>query len=121
MSNVTKFILIVLTIIGLYNVLFDDSNSVEGFHSYYYGNGYFKRYCPACGNKSRYSCSNCTNCGYCITADRRGSCVPGDEYGPYFRSDCASYEYGREFGYPTSLRVRSRFPWYNRWRSRWFW
>jgi hypothetical protein len=74
----------------------------EGFTTYYDYYGYNKRYCPSCGWRSRYSCSNCTNCGYCITASGFGECVPGDSSGPYFRDDCFLWQYGDPYYYNTS-------------------
>ena len=68
----------------------------EGFFTHY---GYYKNYCPSCGWRSRYSCSKCTNCGYCVTASGKGECVPGDSSGPYFRSDCAYWEYNDPYLY----------------------
>lgn len=56
---------------------------------------YSLNYCRSCGWKNRLSCRNCTNCGFCITANGVGSCVSGDENGPYFRQDCAVYEYSK--------------------------
>lgn len=90
-------------------------NDVEGFYTYH---GYYKRYCPSCGNKSRYSCSNCTNCGYCINASGQGECVPADERGPFFRSDCTYFEYNSpQIYYPYShlypvVKRRSIYPYY---------
>jgi len=70
----------------------------EGFYTL---GGYYKRYCPSCGDRSRHGCSKCTNCGYCITASGNGECAPGDSSGPYFRSDCMYWEYGSDsFYYP---------------------
>lgn len=92
--------------------------TVEGFYTDY---GYYKKYCPSCGWRSRYACSKCTNCGYCITASGYGECVPGDSSGPYFRNDCMYWEYGDPYYYyPYShiypvVSVRSKYPAY-RWR-----
>lgn len=58
---------------------------------------YYKRYCGGCGRRSRLGCSKCTNCGFCVTSDGRGSCVSGDAHGPYFREDCAIWEYGEPY------------------------
>lgn len=49
--------------------------------------------CKECGFLTRAQCGNCVNCGYCYDYRGRGQCVPGDENGPYFREDCADYEY----------------------------
>lgn len=92
----------------------------EGFYTYY---GYYKKYCPSCGWRSRYSCSKCTNCGYCITPNGYGECVPGDSSGPYFREDCYHWEYGDPYYYyPYShifpaVKVKNIYP-YHRWKLR---
>lgn len=61
----------------------------EGFYTTY---GYYKKYCPSTGWRSRYSCAKCTNAGYCISSSGIGECVPGDSSGPYFREDCQYWE-----------------------------
>jgi len=53
----------------------------------------FSKYCTSCGYKSEYTCSECVNCGYCVTASGYGGCVPGDERGPYFAEDCVRWYY----------------------------
>ena len=68
----------------------------EHFYSY---NSYYKRYCPSCGWRSRETCSKCINCGFCITREGKGSCVPGDSQGPFFREDCMYWEYGSPYRY----------------------
>ena len=65
----------------------------EGF------DGYYKKYCPSCGTKDKHSCGTCVNCGFCITVDGYGECVPGNNQGPFFRSDCAVWEYGNPYYY----------------------
>lgn len=73
-------------------------SNTEGFYS---NSNYLKHYCSNCGFKSRNYCSNCTNCGYCITASGYGECVFGDSTGPLFRKDCVHWEYGsNNFYYP---------------------
>ena len=100
--------------------LFGKNKIKEGFYSNY---GYYKRYCPNCSWKSRKSCSKCTNCGYCINASGYGECIPGDNNGPYFRRDCAFWEYGDPYYYaPYSHiypvnNIRSIYPHY-RWSLR---
>lgn len=51
----------------------------------------FSRYCGSCGHKSELTCSDCVNCGFCITSNGHGQCVPGDERGPYFTEDCVKW------------------------------
>jgi len=95
----------------------EEEQQVEGFYTY---PGYYKKYCPSCGWRSRYNCSKCTNCGYCVTASGYGECVPGDSSGPYFRSDCMYWEYGDAYDfYPYShvfpvIKTYDNYPYY-RW------
>jgi len=94
----------------------------EGFYTYY---GYYKKYCPSCGWRSRHSCSKCTNCGWCVNRSGYGECVPGDSSGPYFREDCVYWEYGSPY-YNSNIfpviTAKSIYPYY-RWRLRrpWRW
>jgi hypothetical protein len=53
------------------------------------------RYCNECVNLDPYECSACTNCGTCYGYNGISQCVPGDEYGPYFRSDCIAWDTNR--------------------------
>ena len=92
----------------------------EDFYTYY---GYYKKYCPSCGWRSRYSCNKCTNCGWCVTASGYGECVPGDSSGPYFREDCQHWEYGDPYhNYPYShvfpvVQTKDIYP-HTRWNLR---
>lgn len=90
----------------------EHDKSKEGFYTYY---GYYKKYCPSCGWRSRYSCSKCTNCGWCVNASGYGECVPGDSSGPYFREDCTYWEYGSPYYNSNVFPVitsRSIYPYY---------
>jgi len=49
--------------------------------------------CPNCGKRTQWQCSECGSCGWCVTPDGYGECVPGDQRGPYFRQDCLSWQY----------------------------
>jgi hypothetical protein len=56
--------------------------------------GSIGQYCTSCGDRSRFECNSCSNCGYCVNYNSGSSqCVSGDQNGPYFRSDCDVYEY----------------------------
>lgn len=92
MHQILAILILALLIIAVINnaKLLTNSDIKEGFYTYY---GYYKKYCPSCGWRSRQNCSKCTNCGYCITASGHGECVPGDSSGPYYRNDCMYYEY----------------------------
>jgi len=84
--------------------------------------GYPRSWCRSCGYRSRATCGNCQNCGYCINRQGYGECVPGDNDGPYFRQDCAYYEYNNadplsvmypDYIYPyTSLNYVNTYPYY---------
>ena len=78
------FIIVIILIIILKNKII---KKCEGFGSYVH------RYCGDCGKLGRYRCSKCVDCGYCIDQFGRGECIPGDIKGPYFRKDCAFWEY----------------------------
>lgn len=71
----------------------DGENGVEGFYTY---GGYYKRYCPSCGWRSRATCSKCTNCGFGLRSDGYGQCMPGDNAGPFHRDDVMYWEYGKQ-------------------------
>jgi hypothetical protein len=89
---------IIIIIIVLLVLLYLNSNNdiAENFWSY---NSYYKNYCPSCNWRNRRTCSKCLNCGFCLTAEGTGECVPGDSNGPYFRSDCVGWEYGDSYQY----------------------
>lgn len=101
-------------------VLPEDDKSKEGFYTYY---GYYKKYCPSCGWRSRHSCSKCTNCGWSINSSGYGECIPGDSKGSYFSNNTMYWEYGDPYYYyPYShifpvVKTSSIYPYY-RWRLR---
>lgn len=85
------FIIVLIILYSFINDSDDPLNSkdIENYIPFYD----FKKYCGGCGYFNRRECSSCTNCGYCTTIDGNGECVPGDNFGPYFRKDCADWEY----------------------------
>lgn len=89
----------------------------EGYHNFF---GYSKQYCPSCGWRSMKSCKDCINCGICTTANGVSSCSLGDQSGPYYRNDCAYWDYGNQYNYYQNaiaypvVTTRDRYP-YNRW------
>ena len=77
------YIIIIIIIILLYLICIpDDYNQIEYF------NIRDMRVCNGCSYRNKYDCKTCTNCGYCIDQYGNGKCVSGDNYGPYFNSDC---------------------------------
>jgi len=80
------FIIVILLILLL---LLAKKDKREGFFTLY---PYSYDYCQ-CQSKGRHECGNCANCGYCMDRMGNGQCVPGDENGPWFRTDCVSWEY----------------------------
>ena len=106
---ITVFVVtIIIFLIAQHGLIFS-----EHFETYY---GYYKQHCPTCGWRSRNTCSKCTNCGYCISESGYGECVPGDEKGPYFRSDCKYWEFGDPYYYYPysnifpSITINSTYP-----------
>jgi hypothetical protein len=81
----------------------------EGFHY----PPFRMSYCDKCGDKGEFTCGNCANCGFCIDQFGFGECVPGDQYGPFFREDCVHWQYMNP----------GMMPWYSPYRwfypSRW--
>lgn len=122
MNQNMLFMLWILVITGIiiYNAisLSKNKNIKEGYFPYLS----FKGYCGGCGKLSREDCSSCTNCGFCTTIDGRKNCVPGDNFGPYFREDCADWEYSdpyqrnsKSHKYP-NVRNLDIYPYYS-WRN----
>lgn len=87
----TMFVIILVLVLYFYN-----QNNKEGFYTNF---GYYKKYCPTCGWRSRNTCSKCTNCGYCINEKGVGQCVPGNSEGPFFSSNCVYWDYGDPYNY----------------------
>ncbi|MBA43174.1 MAG: hypothetical protein CMF62_04085 [Magnetococcales bacterium] len=106
-----KLIICVIVLLIVSYVILNNNESIEGFSGV--------RYCGECGYRSRRKCGSCLDCGFCITSEGYGECVSGDENGPYFRSDCAIWEYGLPYHpspYPDFYNIL-RYPWgwwYNR-------
>lgn len=50
--------------------------------------------CPNCGKRNKLQCFECNTCGWCLTPNGYGECVPGDSKGPYFRQDCLAWQSG---------------------------
>lgn len=76
--SITVFFIGILILWVIYN-----KNITEGFMSP----------CPNCGKRNKMQCFQCSDCGWCVTSGGWGECVPGNENGPYFRSDCAAWQY----------------------------
>jgi hypothetical protein len=87
--------LIVVMITILYLAVYGRSLYNEGFESFYY-----PKYCKDCnrvGRKGEQACMACQNCGWCVDPNGYGSCVLGDNTGPYF-ADCKQYYYSGGVG-----------------------
>jgi hypothetical protein len=48
---------------------------------------------PNCYNLSYKKCLDCSNCGICLINGQPPQCVPGDEQGPFFKSNCDKWLY----------------------------
>ncbi len=81
-----KIIIVILTLIFIYSLYYNKSTINESF-------GFGNISCNDCGRKDRLNCSQCLNCGYCVTATGNTECTAGDYMGPYFRDDCLFWEY----------------------------
>jgi hypothetical protein len=85
--NTIVVILVAILLIVLYNT---DTN--EKFQAYLIPT-IPSFYCSNCGWMNRRKCADCANCGFCFNSRGVGECVSGDNKGPYFRKDCAVWEY----------------------------
>jgi hypothetical protein len=75
--------------------------------------GFISGPCPNCGHRDPMRCSECVDCGWCVTPNGYGECVPGNEDGPYFRRDCVQWIKG-------PVRRPPPTPVYRRWNN-WGW
>lgn len=90
---VTAVILIVACIIVSSNDDFSDLDEETHKENYVVYSERDKWRCKECSGLNRINCGNCANCGFCYDYKGKGTCVPGDQNGPFFRSDCVDYEY----------------------------
>lgn len=67
---------------AIYFILKDD---IEGFSVY--------SSCRNCGKLGERRCGDCPSCGWCVSDNGYGECVPGDANGPYFRQDCVDWQH----------------------------
>lgn len=77
---IVVFIIAILVKFVLYDMFIESENLVV-----------IGQYCNECGKLNAWRCGNCENCGYCVTEKGVGSCVEGDEHGPFFREDCVEW------------------------------
>lgn len=109
--------IVILTLILILIFIFTQTkyNNKEGFNSLgYYG---YRNLCGNCGNLSRLGCYSCSNCGVCVTYDNKGlnyECLPGNEFGPYFRKDCLDWSYHLPYRYHTYNNPYRRWHWFPR-------
>ena len=101
-------ILISVSLIVLLNWLLSDSINQKNSEHFIITN-YPSRFCSDCGNLDRIACNNCTNCGTCYTPNGYKECVAGDEYGPFFRSDCIDYQYNNPMIQPILIPHHSLY------------
>mgnify|MGYP007128599256 CR=1 FL=1 len=122
MENQKKYTNVIVWIIIIIIVLYLISTQYNKIDENFDIIGYPRSFCRSCGYKSRATCGNCQNCGYCVNRQGFGECVPGDNNGPYFRQDCVYYEYNNanplsvmypDYIYPyTSLDYVNTYPYY---------
>lgn len=100
---VASFILIALVIIY---ILINSRQMREGFDN---NNGLYPGFCGDCnsrGKKGMNACLSCNNCGWCTDPNGYGSCVLGDQNGPYF-AECANYMFNGGMSVPYPARMRA--------------
>lgn len=106
--------LTISTLFIIYILVYSQPIYQEGF----YGNFPGPKYCGDCNqiwdvNK----CMSCNNCGWCVDPNGRGTCVLGDQNGPFF-ADCVKYMYngGRLAAPPPMVAPYGPpiIPWYQR-------
>jgi hypothetical protein len=74
--------------------------------------------CPNCGKRNYIQCFECNSCGWCITPDGHGECIPGNSDGPHFRRDCVDWKYEPKYMSPHMFRqpyTKYKFPTFMRW------
>lgn len=74
--------------------------------------GFMSGPCPNCGKRSKSQCFTCGTCGWCVTPNGYGECVPGNKYGPFFRQDCVNWQYDPPL--PTRVPFYRRIPFFRR-------
>ena len=89
-----QYIILLIIIVIIFTLC---QNQKESFIPY-------RRSCRNCSYLGKRKCGTCLNCGWCINSDGKGECVPGNAYGPYFRSDCIIWRHPHRFH-----RFRPRF------------
>lgn len=78
-----------------------------------------KYYCSTCFDRSKSSCDKCTNCGYCVTSDGKGKCVPGDVNGPHYYKNCSQWYYDQPITKYFIIPARLGIPgYYNRYKQK---
>ena len=105
MEPLTIFLYVLSILLIILSIIFLQQSNSEGFTILE---------CPNCGQRDQWQCYECSTCGWCITPEGFGECVPGDQYGPYFRKDCLYWDYG-----PNYLWYRPAPRWY--WWRPWSW
>ena len=110
--------ILILAIAILYVAVYSQTLYNEGFQSFYY-----PKYCRDCnraGRRGPQACMGCQNCGWCVDPNGYGSCVLGDNRGPYF-ADCSQYYYsggvgvtGPPIGPSPQPFYQFLVPWYGR-------
>ena len=114
MCNIFHIILAVITFVIIIKVLKKQENFT--FYNKYFDKNYYTspafyknryrkynnylnypRYCSNCSYLNQKKCKSCQNCGICYTNNGVGECIPGDKNGPYFREDCAYWDFNKNY------------------------
>ena len=108
---------IIFLILIMYLLAYSRPLVNEGFEADFYPS-----YCDCnqAGWDGQQACMSCNNCGWCIDPNGNGSCVQGDNRGPYF-ADCVQYYYNGEFGVSVAAPYGPPVaPWYQKFFVPWY-
>jgi hypothetical protein len=109
-----KTVIVIIVIVALlylcvtYSTIDQENGKIEDLTLYNPS-----RSCANCGDLGKAQCRDCANCGYCYSGNGIGQCVPGNEDGPLFRSDCAIYNYNEPDVQGPDPYWRNGYWWYN--------
>ena len=79
----------IILLVIVYFIMLSYHTNQENFT----GMNFSPKYCKDCNtlsHKGMNACLSCNNCGWCIDPNGYGTCVLGDNNGPFF-ADCSQY------------------------------
>ena len=121
MYTLCAFIITILLV--CYILVYSQNLYQEGFD----GEGqYGPQYCGDCNSlsgKGMNACLACNNCGWNVDPNGYGTCVLGDQNGPYFAESAQYYYNGGTAAVPYTASAPFGppiAPWYQRWFLPWY-